>query len=370
MKMLYITSLSGKRINGFMRSAIVAAHRAEVEFVMACNTNMSDTEGYKKDCIDYNIKVIHVDFDRNPLSHKNIKAYRQLNKIMHDDKYDIVHCNTPIGGVLGRICAKKVGINNIIYMAHGFHFWKGAPLVNWMLYYPIEKILSKYSDIIITITKEDYEFAKKHFKTQIKYVHGVGVNLEDFSGKKSKCNNLRQAIGIPDNATVILSVGELNKNKNHKIVMDAINICKHEICYVICGEGELYNEYQEYIKEHGMNQKVFLVGFRHDVKDFYKMADIFVFPSLREGIPGAIMEAIASGIPVIASDIRGVRDIIQDSWYRFSPKNTKQLAQLIDNVIDRDNTINCRNNIQNIKPYLFDSVVNELKEIYENMATN
>jgi hypothetical protein len=127
MKLLYITSLSGKRINGFMRSAIVAARELDIEFTLASNMEHADLQGYKEDCEQYGIKAVHIDFDRNPLARKNIKAYRELLILMRNEHYDCVHCNTPIGGVLGRLCAEKAHIPYVIYMVHGFHFWKGAP---------------------------------------------------------------------------------------------------------------------------------------------------------------------------------------------------------------------------------------------------
>lgn len=151
MKLLYITSLSGRRINGFMRSAIYAANEMGIDFTMACNMDMADKEGYEDDCKQYGIKTIHIDFDRNPLSKKNLLAYRQLCAEIHRGGYDAVHCNTPIGGLLGRICAHKEHVPTIIYQAHGFHFWTGAPLKNWLLYYPVERVLARYTDNVACV---------------------------------------------------------------------------------------------------------------------------------------------------------------------------------------------------------------------------
>ena len=353
-----------------MRSAIKAAQNSGYEFVMACNTRTAYTEQYKQDCEDYGITLRHIDFNRNPVNPKNLKAMRQLTSLLKTEHFDAVHCNTPIGGLAGRICSAKAGVKPVIYQAHGFHFWHGAPLINWMLYYPVEKSLSKRTDILITIARDDFELAKKMRAKTVKYVHGVGVDLSSFERRSDNERNLslRMALGIPDDALVLLSVGELNKNKNHKVVINALNkLQRKDVFYVICGTGNKKEYLQSLISKYGLQNRVILPGFRTDVSEFYKMADLFVFPSLREGIPGAVMEAAATGVTVIASDIRGIRDIITDPGYRFSPTDADELSKLIERTLSRDNRDNQETNYSNLSPYSFDNVVKELEEIYKGL---
>lgn len=107
-----------------------------------------------------------IDIARSPFSFKNLQGLRQLKGILASGNYQILHCHTPMGGVLGRLAAyqlRKEGKIKVIYTAHGFHFYTGAPLINWLLYYPMEKLLSQWTDVIITINEEDYERAKKCF---------------------------------------------------------------------------------------------------------------------------------------------------------------------------------------------------------------
>lgn len=371
MKLLYVTSLSGKRINGFMRSAIVAAREQNIEFTMACNMEMADAEGYAQDCRDYGIKAVHIDFDRNPLSPKNRLAYRQLLELMKAEGFDLVHCNTPIGGVLGRLCAKKAGIPTVIYMAHGFHFWKGAPLKNWLLYYPVEWLMARDTDILITITKDDYALAKRLPAKAVRYVHGVGVDFNRFSAGASSDRNLalRQQLGIPENAPVLLSVGELNSNKNHGAVIKAVeSLEKDDLYYVICGEGELRESYRREIARAGLSHRIILAGFCQNIREYYQMADYFVFPSLREGVPAAVMEAAASGLPVIASDIRGIRDVISEGNYRFDPRKEDEIAEKIKLLLNSKHTASVERNYANLQPYAFDAVVAELAEIYKALV--
>ena len=367
MKLLYVTSLSGHRVNGFMRSAIVAAKRCGLDFTMACNTDSMDKEKYQEDCNEYGITIHHIDFHRYPLDINNIKAYRQLLELIQEEEFEMVHCNTPIGGLIGRLCAKKANIPYIIYQAHGFHFYKGAPLKNWILYYPVEKWLSRYTDRLITIAKEDFYRAQRMNSGRVDYVHGVGVSLDSFVLRENGDRNypLRDYLGIARDAKVVLSVGELNRNKNHMIVIKALQLLKRDdIVYVICGDGVLRKKYCKYVEDNNLAGKVILAGFTNKIQEYYRMADLFVFPSIREGIPGSIMEAIASGVVVLASDIRGIRDIIQDSDYRFDPNSIYEIAKKILWAINHDHSANINLNYKTIEQYSFENVVDELSAIY------
>ena len=148
-----------------------------------------------------------------------------------------MHCHSPIGSVVARLAAsqfRKDGLK-VIYTAHGFHFYKGAPRINWMIFYPIEYVCSFITDVLITINKEDYNFAIKHMHSnQVKYIPGVGINVEKFSEEVSNREEKRRELGISKNDIVLFSVGELNDNKNHKIVIEALaNIKEKNIKYLI-----------------------------------------------------------------------------------------------------------------------------------------
>lgn len=369
MKLLYITSLSGKRINGFMRSAILAARSAGIDFYMACNMDGADKVGYQQDCLNYGITVKHIPFERNPLSMKNKAACDALLQFMQENQFDMVHCNTPIGGLLGRLCAKNVGITRVIYQAHGFHFWKGAPFKNWLMYYPVEKILARYTDLLITINQEDYAFAQKKLKArEITYIPGVGVDNSRFTSVSAeRKNQLRKELGIPVDAIVLLSVGELNQNKNHQVAIKALGkLKKQNVYYVICGKGELQEKLQELADACGVGARLKLTGFRSDVQDFYGMADLFVFTSYREGIPAVVMEAMSSRIPVVASQIRGVVDMLPGSKLLFDPRNEDELAKCIALVL-ADTSLKqeeIERNTRNLKPFLFECVVVQYENVY------
>ena len=238
-------------------------------------------------------------FPRNPFSLKTFKAYKQIKKIIQENNYDIIHCNSPTASILTRLAARKTKAK-VIYMAHGFHFFKGAPLLNWLLFYPAEKFTSRYTDILVTINNEDYHIAKKHFHAKKTcYIPGVGLDIKVYDYNHDYADK---------DEIYLLSVGELIKRKNHEIVIKALANCPKNIHYHICGEGPLRNELLELAKK--LNVNLTLEGFHQNITEYLNKADIFIFPSLHEGLPKSVMEAMANGLPCIVSNVRGNHDLI------------------------------------------------------------
>ena len=365
-KILYITHLSGKRVNRFWISAIYAAQALGYEFHLACNMTGAEHPAWEEGCKKYGIITHQIDFNRNPLSPQNIKAQKQLTKLLKEG-FDVVHCNTPVGGLVGRISAKKAKIPKIIYQAHGFHFWKGAPLHNWLLYYPVERLMAHKTDVLITINQEDYERAKKFRAKRVVYVSGVGIDTDLFSGHNNRVDALRNELGIPKDAFVILSVGELITRKNHQTVIEALKDI-NDVWYVICGLGPLHDELVELTKSLGMNDRVILTGYRTDVMDFYSMADLFVFPSYQEGLPVALLEAMSSGLPCVVSEIRGNTDLIKNESLRFSPNSRDELKEIILREKKDQKSLSEQGliNREIAKDYSIKVVVEELKKIYSD----
>lgn len=260
-------------------------------------------------------QVYDLPFQRTPFSKSNLVASRRLKEIVQGNHYQMLHFHTPVAGVFGRWAVKqfrKAGVK-IVYTAHGFHFFKDAPVQNWLLYYPAERILSRYTDVLITINKEDYIRAQSFKANKTLYVPGVGLNVSSISAGEAIKHAKRAEIGLPQDALVLLSVGELNENKNHETIIKALaQLRQPDIYYVICGEGIRRHYLQEMATSLGVADQTILLGFRSDVKELYPAADIFVFPSYREGLPVALMEAMAAGLPVVCSKIRGNIDLIED----------------------------------------------------------
>ena len=257
-----------------------------------------------------------IDFERSPFKRKNITAYRQLKKLMEEHEFDLVHCHTPMGGALARLAAHNTHTGPVIYTAHGFHFFKGAPLINWMIYYPVECYLSRYTDVLICINVEDYKRAKKHFYTKnVVRIPGVGLDIERIESTIVNTNQKKEQLGIQNDEYVLLSVGEMTANKNHELVLRALKkLNNKKIKYLLCGHGEEEKKLKNLVTDLQLNDQVLFLGYRKDVFEIYRIADIFVFPSIREGMPVALMEAMASNLPVICSNIRGNRELIKNDF--------------------------------------------------------
>ena len=256
-----------------------------------------------------------VPFERNPLSWSNRRAIRMMRKLLRDNQYDIVHCHTPSAAAVTRWAARKLSAASsmkIIYTAHGFYFHRGGPWYSWLLYYPVEKYLSRYTDLLITMNEEDYLLAGNKFSHGVTvYIPGVGVDLRQYSATAVDRQAKRREFGISDNDFVIISVGELDQRKNHQQVIKALALMEErsDIYYLICGRGEREDSLKKLASDAKVN--LILAGYRSDVPEVLAAADLFIFPSLREGLPRALMEAMAAGVPVIASDIRGNNDLIE-----------------------------------------------------------
>lgn len=314
---------------------------------VACNFGkenpMKNTEiaKFKKNLMDRGIKIIETNCPRNPFAFKKLlSTYKQLKKLADTEKYDLIHTQSPIGGALCRIAfckARKRG-TKVIYTAHGFHFYKNAPLKNWLIYYPIEKICSYMTDVLITINKEDYKLAQQKMKAkQVVYVPGIGIDLDKFQTIQLDKKEIRRNLEIPDDAIWILAVGELSKRKNHEILIRAMEKFNNLYC-TIAGQGYLKEKLVNLSKSLGMEERVKLLGFRTDIFELCEAADIFVFPSFQEGLPVALMEAMASGLPVVCSRIRGNIDLIDEGkgGELFDPSSCATLQQAINRILSKN----------------------------------
>lgn len=319
--------------------------------------------------IPYCDKYYDINFARFPFSKANINAYKKLKEIIALNNYDIIHCHTPVAGVLTRLAARNNKNTNIIYTAHGFHFFKGAPLVNWLIYYPVERFCARYTDKLITINKEDYERAKQ-FKLRnngkVYYVPGVGIDLNEIQNVKVDISEKKKELGIPQNIPVILSVGELIKRKNHETVLKAISKLKDKnFIYLICSRGILSEYLKAKTKELGISDKVKFLGFRKEIAEICKVSDLFVFPSYQEGLPVALMEAMAAGLPVIASNVRGNRDLIAGENL-FEPDDVDTLVKLIKKQLGNiENNAANKVDYTNLEQYSLQNVLNQMAEIYQ-----
>ena len=309
MKILYVTTISNT-VNAFLiphiKMLIDEGHHVDVAFNIE--------QEVKSEINEMGCKVHVLPFQRSPLKKDNILAYKMLKSIIISEEYALVHTHTPVASAIVRLACRELFDVRVFYTAHGFHFFNGAPILNWLLYYPIEKWLSRYTDTIITINNEDYIRAQRKLKAnRVEYIPGVGIDVGKLTTLSIDKESIRNKLGLSIDDFVVLSVGELNKNKNHEVIIKAIaNIDNKDIHYIICGQGKLHNYLIELSKGLGVENQVHLLGYRNDITDICKMSDVFAFPSYREGLSVALMEAMANGLPIICSNIRGNSDLVKE----------------------------------------------------------
>ena len=327
-------------------------------------------EEFKSKLKDNDINLYQVDFSRNAFDiSAHINTYNTIKSILDNGKYQIMHVHTPIAGAIARVAARKNDVK-VLYTAHGFHFYKGAPFINWALYYPVEKMCSAFTDTLITINSEDYERANKKMNSKcVEYIPGIGINTSKIYTLDSETMRGKQVeLNLDTNAINLFSVGELNKNKNHQIVINAISqINDKNIHYYIAGKGLEKDNLIELADKLKIADRIHFLGFRTDVKELYQLFDIFVFPSFREGLSVSLMEAMASRLPCAVSNIRGNVDLIDEKGgCLFLPNEVSQCKEAIEKLISLDMCEIGRYNAEKVKRFDEKVVQNRMKEIYKN----
>ena len=319
--------------------------------------------------------IYDVPFSRSPFSLQNLKAYGVLKKIISSGGYDVVHCNTPVGGVLTRMAAnekRKKGEIQVIYEAHGFHFFKGGPRKNWILWYPLEKWFSRLTSVLVTINKMDYALACDKFHAKkVEYIPGVGVDLSRFETAQNT-GDLRAEYGLPQDSKIVFSVGELNKNKNHQVIIRAIaRLNDANVHYFLAGNGPLRDELEQLAMDLGIQSNVHFLGYRRDIPSLLKNADVYAFPSLREGLGMASLEAMASGLPLVTSNRHGINDYSENgvTGYKYDPNDDCGFAEGIHRIV-YDNGMKHRMGEYNIsvsKGFTIEKSMDRLSEIYREL---
>ncbi|MCD7819858.1 MAG: glycosyltransferase, partial [Lachnospiraceae bacterium] len=284
-------------------------------------------------------------------------------------EYTFLHCHSPIGGVIGRIAGKMTG-TKVIYTAHGFHFYKGAPLKNWLIYYPIEKVCAYLTDVLITINREDYARAKSGLKAKkVVFIPGVGVDLKKYANTAEPETDLRKVLEIPDHMLWVLSVGEIIERKNHETLIRAV-AGTEDVYLTIAGQGPLLSQLSDLTKELGVSDRVSFLGFRTDVPALCRNADVFALPSFQEGLSKALMESMACEKPVICSRIRGNTDLVEEGrgGFLFNPRSVEDTAQALRKIQSADLKAMGAHNREKIRQYDLDVVMERMRVIYEEIS--
>lgn len=362
------TSREKVRLTSFSKPCIEAALLMGYEVHMGVNRLYAD----ELEC-DYDIKFYNSNTYRSLFDIKsNYTAYKNLMAVLKEHDIDVIHCNTPIGGLVGRICGKKAKVKKVIYTAHGFHFYKGAPLINRTVFKWAEKWLARYTDAIITINHEDYEAARKfrlRNNGRVYFVPGVGVNTQELKSRAPDRHALRAALGLNEDDIVLISMGDLVKRKNYSASIKAIAMAGNsKLHLLICGKGPMLGELMKLSRDLGIENQIHFLGFRSDIGDLLKISDIFLFTTLQEGLPRSLMEAMAAGLPCIVSKIRGNVDLVEEGTggYLCAASDIKGFADAI-NRLASDEKLRSKmgeTNQEKIKEYDYSVVSRKIREIY------
>ncbi len=371
-KVLFVATVAKHHIVHFHIPYLKWFKEKGFETHVCAKNDFSENEDW---VIPYCDKYFDLKFERNPISLGNFNVYKELKKILEQNEYDIIHCHTPVASVLLRLAARNVRKKGtvVIYTAHGFHFYKGASLTNWILYYPIEKFLSKYTDVLLTINNEDYERALKgNFNCkEIKIVNGVGVNFSKFFPvNKNEKLELREKYNLK-NEFVALYVAEMNYGKHQDLIINATkdiinNISNFKLLLV--GTGDMIENYKKQAIELNVDKHIDFLGYRKDVDYLMKISDIYISCSRREGLPVNVMEAMATGLPLIVTDCRGNRDLVCDkeNGYIIEIDDCKKLVKNILYLFNNQSICEMmrKNNIEKIKKFELDKIIDDMGQIY------
>lgn len=366
-----LTATVQSHICQFHKPLVEVLHERGYEVHVAAKDNLAEKNGLKLDFVE---KVFDVPFARSPKSPDNLKAYRELKALLEREHYDLVICNTPMGGVVTRLAARKARKQGtkVVYIAHGFHFYKGAPKKNWLIYYPIEKLFSRLTDLLVTITKEDYALATKKFHCAVARIHGVGVDGKRYFPVDDDTKmDLRKKMGFSPERKILLCVGELLPNKNQKMairMMKKVTERFPDALLLLAGNGPEKENLEREISDSGMEDHVRLLGYCTNLQDYQHIADVLVSCSKREGLPLNIVEAMLSKTPVVATENRGHRELIEDGRTGFlvlvddgETMADRVLKILSDEAVAQSFSENAARYAQD---YTFTSVKEEFRSIY------
>lgn len=371
---ILLTATVQSHIAQFHKPLIKKLQEKGHEVHVAARNNLAEKNGLALSEPD---QIFDIPFERSPLNKKNIQAYRELKQIISQNDYLVIHCNTPVGGVLTRLAAnryRKVGLK-VFYTAHGFHFYKGAPLKNWLIFYPIEKFMATFTDKLFTIVEEDYLLANSKFNTDVERIHGVGANSNKYFPISNRDQQkLRQEMGFESKDFLILCTGELNRNKNQAtVIAAAAEVVKKypKVKLLLAGNGPLDSELKEISKTHDIEKNVYFLGYRTDLEKFVKISDLVVSASIREGLGLNIIEAMLCKKATIASKNRGHNELIMngENGSLVDYDDVKGFSQAIQmHIEDLEFHQKVANNgYQSIQKYKDSSVIQELELIYQDI---
>ncbi|MDD2212585.1 MAG: glycosyltransferase family 4 protein [Clostridia bacterium] len=370
MKILFVTTISNA-INAFLIPHIELLLKQGHEVDLACNI----VREVSPELLRLGCKVHKICFQRSPLKKDNYTAYKKIKRLVLSEGYEVIHTHTPVASFLTRLACRKMAKVKILYTAHGFHFYQGAPLKNWLIYYPLEKAAARWTDSLITMNKEDYKLAHKFKLRKAKAIHkvnGVGIDLQKFVPQTlARKRELRKKYGYNDDDFILIYAAELNYNKHQDLLIKAVKLVRNKmpgIKLLLAGSGSLAEQYKKQVKRLGLEENISFLGHRDDIAALLLLSDLAVSSSRREGLPVNVMEAMATGLPLVVTDSRGNRDLVSDggNGYVVGINDVPGFAGAIEKLYSSAEIRQrfSEKSLDLVKRYALERVKEEMKEIY------
>ncbi len=275
------------------------------------------------ECLQAFDRLWDVDICRNPLDPRNLLITpSQIRDIVVREKYDIVHVHMAVAAFVTRYALKDVrkqGGPKIIYTAHGFNFYRGGPPLPNAIFLTLEKLAGQWTDYLVVMNQEDEEAAKHHHilpSEGVRYMPGIGLDISHY-GRHGVTDadvlRVRQEMGLTADTPLFLSIAEFIPRKRHGDMLKAFaRVAKPKACLAFAGEGPLMAGMQKLASQLGIQDRVRFLGFRRDIPTLIQAAIATILVSEHEGLPRSILESLSIGVPAIGTDIRGIRDLLQD----------------------------------------------------------
>ena len=371
-KVLFVATVVRLHLNLFHLPYLRWFHEQGWQVDVAANNDFDIPSDCVIPCCDHHYVI---PFERSPFKKNNLEAYRQLKALLDREHYDIIHCHTPMGSVITRLAAGSARNKGtkVLYTAHGFHFYDGAPLVNWLLYYPVERLLSRRTDLLLTMNGEDHRRAQTFHAKRTEMINGVGIDLSRFTvASADQKEQIRRELGLQEGETFAFTVGNVIPRKNQAVLIRAVKeLCDPGFHLFIAGDGPLDEALKDLSRELGVEKQIHLLGFRRDVYRLSSAADLFLFSSRQEGLSVSVMEAMACGLPIVASSIRGNTDLIDPGLGGFlvEPDDAAGFADGIRRILaDPDSRKRMKaHNLEKIRNYISGAVLDQMALLYESV---
>ena len=351
----------------------------QLRYDICLMANFEDGEGAESQNTEFvewckikGIEIKSIGFSRGSFF-KNVGFIPEVKRFLKDNRFDIVHAHTETGGLILSLSQQAKGKSKFVYTAHGLSFYDGGPLIGHIVYKPIERWICSRMDVNLAMNSEELKLFSKWNSNKATFFHGIGIDLSRFDGIRERKAEIRQAIGIPEDATLLMSIGELDDNKNHASVIQALGrkcIDLSHVYYIICGVGVMKKSLEEMASSLGISEHVKFLGYRKDIPELIGASDLFVFPSKHEGLPVSLMEAMAGGLSVVCSRIRGCVDLIHEGMngYLFNPNDVDEISQKLNLLLKNKDKwpAFAENNLRDVKMYSHDVVVEEMNNLYSS----